>query len=339
MIPPQTNSNKPKMQESTLITTFEMLIDQLGKLQLQTDKIQNHLKNQSRYIIDGRVIQGDIFDYPFNIQNYGWHPAINQRGNGGHIVIQLKDIDFTNTWLEMWKLESIKLNSLEHKLMKFTYNSIPNKDDFHLLASNMQGHDNFCVRGGSKFDPETYKISTNYSFVEDYFTTNYIATTSKLLDSPFIWRLIYVHDEIRLYFGNFTKLDDLKSRVDWPDYKIDRVINYLLKYLTSCDIQPNNIESIIFTSMERHVFNLLIVYDNEFCDTFADSVAEEYIRSHGKYYIEKAITAFSKQDWPYPRNVRNGIFSGSLINEVKDNIISLIHEISDSEATSEDEEV
>ena len=73
------------MEESVLIKTFDMIIDQLNKLSTKSDMLEEYFKHESRHKIKNEIIYGKIFGYPFNLTNYDWLPSCRY----GHIKIDL----------------------------------------------------------------------------------------------------------------------------------------------------------------------------------------------------------------------------------------------------------
>ena len=189
------------MEESVLIKTFDMIIDQLNKLSTKSDMLEEYFKHESRHKIKNEIIYGKIFGYPFNLTNYDWLPSCRY----GHIKIDLKENRLRDIWFTMWNDNNLNDEDkiIAEDMKSYIRTFIKDYDDFEKkMIEYIDESDesdtityNLC---------ESYGIDTLYKYIEDYVISSYVL---KNIESPYITYYSQTYNQI-----NYIKKENYKYK-------------------------------------------------------------------------------------------------------------------------------
>ncbi len=280
------------MDESVLIKTFDMLIDQLNKLAIQTNTIEEHLKHESRYKCNDERIFGRLFGFPFNMSSFDWHPSCN----GGHIQIVLKESKLYDYWCNLWEEEKntdftekdmILMNELSTHIK-----TLLKEDQYELLFKNMTSDDN----DESQFQSSEYGIECLHHEIDEYIISSFAKSK---VTSPYITSCNYTRECITIYFNNNNVYGYKKPFKAISDFSIDTVSEYILDVFACLGIVPDAIKHIQYTAVDGYVRKILEIYDIELAQQeVREKLVKDYIKSlpeYGRSFLKKQLLEFDEK--------------------------------------------
>ncbi len=232
------------MEESTLVKTFEMLIDQLGTMAKKVELIQENMIHTARHQTNNKIICGRLFGFDFDIKNFCWDPSHNT----GHIQLSFKDSawNLSSIFYKIWSqvgyagLDATQ-QAMADDIKEFTKSVVPDYDDFaRKLGDNQIAEPNIRT--------ESYGIESIYHDIDDYIVMSYIKTKVK---GDFIrsCNLTPCHASI-IFVG-----------MGFSDYACDRVIKYIFDQFDCIGIKPHMIDMVNLTGLNGHMVKIAEIYD------------------------------------------------------------------------------
>lgn len=269
------------MEESTLIKTLDVFIEQIGNLQKNIDFFNDYLKHEALHKVNNDIIYGKIFGYDFKIQNFEWLPNCTM----GHICIKQKDkIRFYDIWFDMWKEKefdkfSNKEKEIAIELKTITKSFFTNEEKLNIFLENMN-KDGF---NDEIYDCEYYNIETHYEKINEFCIDKYALSK---INSKKIQQIHIDYDEIRIFYDT----------CDNKDNSIIKMIEFLFENLKFLNLKKEDVELIHFTHMKYYTYHIMKYYDFHTINlSKINDIIINFINNKCKCSIEEELQEFKKK--------------------------------------------
>jgi hypothetical protein len=239
------NKDITLLNKNVMINVFEMLINRIDNMNDNINKINTYLVNEARFKTNN-IIDGCIFNHPFEIQNYNF-----DKKNYAFITIKLNDkLNHRTLYDIIW---SILLNEeitdyREAKIQNSMIDFIKNSFGIDLYNKIVDGIKLYIDEENEDYlTCKKYDIDTTYEYLPEFIINEFVIKNDQ---NQYFKSFNHVSYGINISFINQNK-----------SIYIDELIDLILLSLKQYGYNALDINNIKIVGLDYFMYNLISFYD------------------------------------------------------------------------------
>lgn len=316
------------VQESTLITVFEMMIKRIDDLQDSINKMNTYLITDARYKTNN-VLSGQIFNYPFEIHNFNL-----DKKQYAYIYIKFsnKTMNLYNLWWSIFdkSYDITNINHIQEQirtiLEELTIKCIGEKNRENILKYIENNEDNIKYITCSH-----YEIDTLFNNLPEFIINEYITK----INNNKSFKSTYHQD----YSASINFMSE-------TDLFIDEIIRKVLEYTDKYGYKHTDIEYIKIVGIDYYIHDLLEFYNSRPENKIIQkNKLQEYIKNlteNEKKRLKNLLLTYSNYCpiiLPFFENVNDTLFLLDLLdaedNDLLNNLILIFQNANEQNQNNE----
>lgn len=251
------------VNDSTLINVFEMLINRIDIMNYTVNKMNNYLVSEARFKTNN-IISGEIFNYPFEIQNYKF-----DKKRFAFVSIKLKEkLSHKTLYDIIWTILSDEeiVNYKDSKIMELMKENI--KKEFGLDKYNefLEGIKIYLMHENEEYlTCKKYNIETIYEYLPEYLINNFVIATQ---EKPNFNTFNHIGYNMNISFENDENI------------YVDDLINKIMDNIKQYGYIINDINEMKIVGLDSVFYNFVKLYN-------LNEINHELIKPHITKYLDE----------------------------------------------------